>query len=282
MIIFTQSNYITEVVTVVNSQLEPILEDRLKYSTESVSTTIYMADKIGIDQILRLSELYKNAKEIDPFPIRKGAYSLYPQSKLVGETTKKIYNAGVSCSNGLPEGQDPLTQLQHIWEQAILLGLGRNRDVYAERLLFLFDSVVCVYPAQNLDNFRYAAGEWSTEPFYTSVDTESYYIERDAGDFFGSVDSRERFSTYWATIRDGNSAKVGAIGLQLSQDKFYDLLPSTVLEEPYQLSFITIFEHNKDQSKDKKMIWSYYQTSDMDQAEWTSVVASIQTNMKQE
>ena len=104
MIIFTQSNYITEVVTVVNSQLEPILEDRLKYSTESVSTTIYMADKIGIDQILRLSELYKNAKEIDPFPIRKDAYSLYPQSKLVGETTKKIYNAGVSCSNGLPEG----------------------------------------------------------------------------------------------------------------------------------------------------------------------------------
>ena len=49
MIIFTQSNYITEVVTVVNSQLEPILRDRLRYSTESVSTTIYMADKIGID-----------------------------------------------------------------------------------------------------------------------------------------------------------------------------------------------------------------------------------------
>ena len=64
MIIFTQSNYITEVVDVVNGQLQPILSDRLKYSTESVSTTIYMADKIGIDQILRLAELYKNAKEV--------------------------------------------------------------------------------------------------------------------------------------------------------------------------------------------------------------------------
>ena len=77
MIIFTQSNYITEVVTVVNSQLEPILRDRLRYSTESVSTTIYMADKIGIDQILRLAALYMNAMVIDPFPISKDAYQLY-------------------------------------------------------------------------------------------------------------------------------------------------------------------------------------------------------------
>ena len=116
MIIFTQSNYITEVVTVVESQLEPILRDRLKYSTESVSTTIYMADKIGIDQILRLAELYKNAKEIDPYPIKKDAYSLYLQSNLPNASTK-IYNAGVTCQGDtLPPEQWPLTQLQHIWE----------------------------------------------------------------------------------------------------------------------------------------------------------------------
>ena len=148
MIIFTQSNYITEVVDVVNGQLAPILSDRLKYSTESVSTTIYMADKIGIDQILRLAELYKNAKEIDPYPIKKDAYDLYDQTKLEGETSKMIYNAGATCrGNKLPEGEDPVRQLQHIWEQGILLGLGRNRNVYAERLLFLYDEIACVYPA---------------------------------------------------------------------------------------------------------------------------------------
>ena len=68
-----------------------------------------MADKIGIDQILRLAELYKNAKEIDPYPIKKDAYSLYDQGKLEGETTKKVYNAGVTCNAPMPEGEDPLT-----------------------------------------------------------------------------------------------------------------------------------------------------------------------------
>ena len=215
MIIFTQSNYITEVVTVVNSQLEPILRDRLRYSTESVSTTIYMADKIGIDQILRLAALYMNAMVIDPFPISKDAYQLYSQSKL-SDPNLKIYNAGVTCNGELPEDQYPLTQLKHIWEQSILLGLGRNRDVFAERVIFLYDDTVCVYPAQNLDYFSSTPSEWMAEEFYSKVESEKYYISRDNKDYFRQSDSNERYTTYWAAIRGKNEEKVGAIGLQLS------------------------------------------------------------------
>ena len=36
----------------------------------------------------------------------------------------------------------------------------------------------------------------------------------------------------------------GVIGLQLKQSDYEELLPSTVLEEPYELSFIAVFENN--------------------------------------
>ena len=161
------------------------------------------------------------------------------------------------------------------------MGLGRNRNVYAERLIFFFDEVACVYPAQNLDRLRFEPGTettWVTEPFYTDVEANGYYIERNAGDFFGSPDSEERFSTYWSALKDANQNKVGVIGLQLSQDKFFELLPSTVLEEPYQLSFMTILSNQTDENGDKKRIWSYYE-SEMDESEWESILGKIQVNI---
>ena len=114
MIYFTQMQYINKVTYEVEGQFEQILSDRLKYSTESVSTTIYMTDKIGIEQILRLAEIYNRAKVTDPYPIDKDAYSLYDQDNLSG--SKKIYNAGVTCNGPMPAGEDALKQLQNIWE----------------------------------------------------------------------------------------------------------------------------------------------------------------------
>ena len=63
--------------------------------------------------------------------------------------------------------------------------------------------------------------------------TDKYYISRDNRDYFTQSNSEDRYTTYWAALRGKNEEKVGAIGLQLSQSSFYDLLPSTVLEEPY-------------------------------------------------
>jgi hypothetical protein len=122
----------------------------------------------------------------------------------------------VTCNGELPEDQYPLTQLKHIWEQSILLGLGRNRDVFAERVIFLYDDTVCVYPAQNLDYFSSTPSEWMAEEFYSKVESEKYYISRDNKDYFRQSDSNERYTTYWAAIRGKNEEKVGAIGLQLS------------------------------------------------------------------
>ena len=122
-----------------------------------------MIDKLGIDSTLRLSQMYKRTEEYSPFPIKADAdgYQLYPQADFKGVTDKRIYNAGVSCSNGLPLAPakpDPLKQLKHIWEQAVLMGIGNNREVNAERVLFFFENTVCAYPAQNFDNFKYS--EW--------------------------------------------------------------------------------------------------------------------------
>ena len=41
-----------------------------------------------------------------------------------------------------------MTRLQYIWEQAIQMQIGPQKDVEADRILFLFDSLdKCVYPA---------------------------------------------------------------------------------------------------------------------------------------
>ena len=47
-----------------------------------------------------------------------------------------------------------MKQLKRIWEQSILLGLGRDRNINAKRLMFLFDDGMCVYPAQSLQGFE--------------------------------------------------------------------------------------------------------------------------------
>ena len=62
----------------VTGHLAPILQDRLTFSTEAVSTTFYMIDKLGIDATLRLSEFYEQAQSTEfPFPIKADAYPLF-------------------------------------------------------------------------------------------------------------------------------------------------------------------------------------------------------------
>jgi len=268
MYIYTKVQYVSELVNIVSDQLKPILEDRLVYSTQAVATTFYMIDKLGIDSTLRLSGMYKRTESYQPFPIRADAdgYQLYQQSDFNGKTDKRIYNAGVSCSNGLPAAPangDPLKQLKHIWEQSVLMGIGNNREVNAERVLFFFENTVCAYPAQNFDNFKYNANTWKSADFwaypYQSDDMNNYMIERNAADYFGGLGQvdpvtadvdGERFVTFYSPINPLNKAE-GIIGLQLNQKDYNQLVPSTVLEQPYELSFIAVFDAESDQ-----LIWN--------------------------
>ena len=56
-----------------STQWPDILKDRLTYSSQSVSTAFYMADKAFIDSVVRLRNLYQEASK-EMFPIRDGAY----------------------------------------------------------------------------------------------------------------------------------------------------------------------------------------------------------------
>lgn len=70
-----------------------------------------------------------------------------------------MYNTGVACKERTStQAPAPLKQLKHIWEQSVMLGIGKDRQVNAHRILFLYDTDsgqdVCVYPAQNFDGFK--------------------------------------------------------------------------------------------------------------------------------
>ena len=106
-----------------------------------------MIDKLGIDSSKRLSGMYDKANETKPFPIKAHAegYELYEQTKLQ-ESGKKVYNAGATCMNN-KNAPSAMKQLKHIWEQAVLMGIGPERKVNAERIVFLFENEACVYPA---------------------------------------------------------------------------------------------------------------------------------------
>ena len=58
-----------------------------------------MVDKLGIDSSLRLSGVYHNTVNFDPFPVNAGAkgYELFPTGTLSGD--ERVYNAGVACRN---------------------------------------------------------------------------------------------------------------------------------------------------------------------------------------
>ena len=71
----------------------------------------------------------------------------------------------------------------------MLIGIGQDRKVNAERIIFMYDDNVCVYPAQSFDSFKYQTPQdWTSELFYRNLtasdNTDKYFIERHATDYF--------------------------------------------------------------------------------------------------
>ena len=98
MFFYTSIAYVNEIVETVKDQLDPILSNRLQYSTQALATMFYMIDKLGIDSSKRLSGMYDKASETNPFPIKENAvgYELYDQARLKG-SSKRVFNAGATC-----------------------------------------------------------------------------------------------------------------------------------------------------------------------------------------
>ena len=275
----TKYVYLSYFEETVEGDLDPILEDRLDYSTQAVATTFYMVDKLGIDVALRLSGVYQSATTFDPFPIRADAegYGLYDWETLSGD--QRIYNAGVACKSGIDSptaaNHPPLRQLKHIWQNSVLIGIGQERKVNAERIIFMYGDDVCVYPAQNFGSFRWqTAEEWTSQRFYadltapkevednttqeaadnTKQKPADYWIERNGEDYFG--ESEDKFTTFYAPLKERDSAgvdqTVGVVGFQLNQKNYEYLLPAPILEPPYPISFIAVLDKHNDETRE---IW---------------------------
>ena len=126
-----------------------ILENRLLYSSQAVSTAFYMADKAFLDSVKRLRDLYKEASK-EPFPIRHDAYPTVSASQLQGGKT--LY--GLSCYCNFPDEDTSadykaVYRLHKVWEQALLRRLGSEKNVNGSRILLLYtnEDYECVYPA---------------------------------------------------------------------------------------------------------------------------------------
>ena len=112
----------------------------------------------------------------------------------------------------------------------------------------MYNDDVCVYPAQSFDSFKYQEdGEWTSELFYStftrSENTDKYFIERNATDYFNASD--DKFTTFYAPLKiseSGVDQTIGVVGFQLNQKDYEYLLPTPVLEQPYAISFITVVE----------------------------------------
>lgn len=146
--------YQNAVVDNLSTEWPGILQDRLIYSSQSVSTAFYMADKAFVDSVVRLSNLYEEAS-VDPFPIRQDAYPLVSADQLTED--KVIYGLAAYCNfegnDRLKDNYKAVERLNHVWEQALLRRLGSYKNVNGDRILMLFDNGVdedyeCTYPAE--------------------------------------------------------------------------------------------------------------------------------------
>ena len=84
------------------------------------------------------------------------------------------------------------------------------------------------------------------------------YIERNQPCIFDLDEKREGslYTNYWVGIRSQDNSIEGLIGIQFDMKKYIQLVPRSVLEEPYPLSMISLYD------QDHREIWYYGQDDD--------------------
>lgn len=140
-----------------------------------------------------------------------------------------------------------------------MLKLGPNKNVNAERILFIYNDGIerCVYPAQNFEtqNTRQASQvvdevrKRHDDAFKDTI--ESIYIERNQRYLYGEAEDTREYTTYWVPMVNRKGSFQGALGIQILETEFQKLIPSAVLEEPYQVSFVAVYDRKKN------LLWSY-------------------------
>ena len=152
--------------------------------------------------------------------------------------------------------------------------IGPRKDVVADRILFLFDDdSKCVYPAMPFDRTNLDAQRKIVQRMKdlhanadSTVDYLPYYLERDTQHIFDfKGNNMETYINYWVPLVDKQQNTVyGAVGLQLKQSDYLDLIPSSVMEQPYAVTFISVLD------RDQKEVWTY--STDLDKEEEEYVI----------
>ena len=57
------------------------------------------------------------------------------------------------------------------------------------------------------------------------------------------MDSK-KYTRYWKALEDENGATFGVIGIQVDIASYEKLIPLSVIEEPYSVSFIGLYDVN--------------------------------------
>lgn len=81
------------------------------------------------------------------------------------------------------------------------------------------------------------------------------YIERKVPYIFDPntlfLDGEGRYTFYWMALNDHHGKVVGVIGMQVDMSVYDRLIPSAVIEDPYSLSLISLYD------KSMKRIWDW-------------------------
>ena len=115
----------------------------------------------------------------------------------------------------------------------------------------------CFYPAQEFQKNTVTYNR--KQELWRKVDqsAKKIYIERNVPNLFFPSEIEEStgqprlFTNYWVQINDINGNALGLIGLQFETKEYIKIIPFTVLEEPYNLSFINLYD------KQMKTIWHW-------------------------
>lgn len=208
-----------------------------------------MADKAFMDSVIRLSALYIEASRED-FPIRKDAYPTVTFDQIKdGET---IYGLSAYCNIEDEESERYLAveRLHQVWEQALLRRLGAQKNVNADRLLILYqndalnEDYECVYPAELFKNISPETRQWKRDLFTKmSFNTTQPYIERNVMNQYNLEDTK-RYTNYWMALTDDQNEMIGVLGLQVDIKSYNELVPNPVIEMPYSLSFINLYDRD--------------------------------------
>ena len=96
MVIYSYSIYEYAVITRLNPQWPNILQKRLEFSTESISTALYMVDKIFIDSSMRMFELFSQADK-SLFPVNEEAFDIFDASEF--DVGQRVELQGSYCAD---------------------------------------------------------------------------------------------------------------------------------------------------------------------------------------